>query len=462
MRLTSLILSLAMATGLPALAQTEAPPAEEALTDPVTTFALENGMQVVVVEDHRAPVVVHMVWYKAGSADEIPGTSGVAHFLEHLLFKGTETLEPGEFSATVALNGGSDNAFTSFDETAYHQRIAADRLGLMMQMEADRMVNLQLDEEDILTEREVIIEERNMRVENDPGSLFREQTMAAQYLNHPYGRPIIGWRHEMTQLDLDDALEFYNRNYAPNNAILVVAGDVTPDEVRTLAEEHYGPIPPNPELGERVRPQEPPQTAARRMVFEDPRVATPYVTRSYLAPERDPGAQEEAAALTILAEVLGGGQTSVLTQTLQFQQQKAVYTTAYYAGTSYDDTAFGLVIVPAPGVTLPEAEEALDATLAQFMQDGVDAEQLERIKFQIRAAEIYNRDDPARTARRYGQALTAGLTVEDVQAWPQVLEAVSAEDVMAAAKKVFDPKASVTGYLTTPPDAGQAPKEITQ
>ena len=181
-----------------------------------------------------------------------------------------------------------------------------------------------------------------------------------------------------------------------------------------------------------------------------------------MAPERDPGAQEEAAALTILAEVLGGGQTSVLTQKLQFEQQKAVYTTAYYGGTSYDDTAFGLVIVPAPGVTLEEAEEALDATLAQFMEDGVDADQLERIKFQIRAAEIYNRDDPARTARRYGQALTAGLTVEDVQQWPQVLEAVTAEDVMAAAKSVFDPKASVTGYLTTPPDAGQAPKEITQ
>ena len=205
----------------------------------VSTFALDNGMDVVVIEDHRAPVVVHMVWYRAGSADERPGASGVAHFLEHLLFKGTDTLAPGEFSATVAANGGSDNAFTSFDTTAYHQRVAADRLGLMMKMEADRMVNLRLSEADILTEREVIIEERNMRVENSPGALFREQKNAALYLNHPYGTPVIGWRHEMEQLDLDDALAYYRQFYAPNNAILVVAGDVTPEQVEAVA---AGPV----------------------------------------------------------------------------------------------------------------------------------------------------------------------------------------------------------------------------
>src|SRR6056297_1086511 len=233
----------------------------------VTTFTLDNGMEVVVIEDHRAPVVVHMVWYRAGSSDEPPGTSGIAHYLEHLLFKGTDTLEPGEFSSTVAKNGGSDNAFTSDDYTAYFQRIAADRLGLMMQMESDRMVNLRLTEEDIATELNVIIEERNQRVENNPAALFREQKSALQYLNHPYGDPIIGWQHEMSNLGMEDALDFYKTYYAPNNAVLIVAGDVEPNEVRALAETHYGKIPANPDLSERSRPQEPRQMAERRMIL---------------------------------------------------------------------------------------------------------------------------------------------------------------------------------------------------
>jgi len=206
--------------------------------DQVTNFMLDNGMEVVVIEDTRAPVVVHMVWYRAGSADEPPGISGIAHYLEHLLFKGTKTMEPGEFSSIVAKNGGRDNAFTSYDYTAYFQRVAADRLELMMRMESDRMVNLQISDEDIATERDVIIEERNQRVENSPGALFREQHNAAQFLNHRYGVPIIGWQHEMLGLGLKEAKDFYHRFYAPNNAVLVVAGDVRPDEVRALAETY--------------------------------------------------------------------------------------------------------------------------------------------------------------------------------------------------------------------------------
>ncbi|MDJ0821735.1 MAG: pitrilysin family protein [Paracoccaceae bacterium] len=425
--------------------------------DTVSTFLLDNGMEVVVIEDHRAPAVVHMVWYRAGSSDEPRGSSGIAHFLEHLMFKGTTTREAGEFGRIVAANGGRDNAFTSFDYTGYFQRVAADRLGLMMEMEADRMVNLQLTPEDILTEREVIIEERNQRVENDPGALFREQRRAAQYLNHPYGVPIIGWRHEMEELDMDDAMAFYDRFYAPNNAILIVAGDVTADEVRVLAQEHYGPLPANPDLTPRMRADEPPQLAERRMVFEDPRVAQPYVMRTYLAPERDPGEQEKAAALTLLAEVLGGGQTSVLTRKLQFETQQAVYTSAFYSGTSLDDTNFGLIIVPSEGIDLPAAEAALDQAVAEFLDEGVDAAQLERIKFQLRAQQIYARDNADRLARRYGRALTAGLTVADVQAWPDILQAVTEEDILAAAREVFDRKNAVTGYLT-----GPSTPEVTQ
>ena len=439
-----------LSTPLALIAALTLPGAAHATDDLVTDFMLDNGMQVVVIEDHRAPVVVHMVWYKAGSADETPGTSGVAHFLEHLLFKGTDTMAPGELSATVAANGGTDNAFTSFDYTAYFQRVASDRLGLMMRMEADRMRNVRLTEADILTEREVIIEERNQRTENSPQALFREQTTAAQYLNHRYGVPVIGWRHEMVTLDLDAALDYYRTFYAPNNAILVVAGDVTPDEVRDLANEHYGPIPANPDLPERSRPQEPPQTAERRLTFRDPRVAQPFVTRSYLAPERDSGAQEKAAALVMLAEVLGGGQTSYLNEKLAFEQKKALYVSAYYRGTSLDDTMFGLYIVPAPGVSLDEAEKALDDTIQQFLIDGVEDETLTRIKMQLRAAQIYDRDNVQALARRYGAALTQGLTVADIQAWPDVLAAVTEDDIIAAAREVFVPQSSVTGWLMAP------------
>ncbi len=413
----------------------------------VTSFTLRNGLEVVVIEDNRAPVVTHMLWYRVGAADEEPGKSGIPHFLEHLLFKGTETLAPGEFSATVAANGGRDNAFTSNDYTAYYQRVAADRLELMMRMESDRMRNIRLTPDNIRTERDVILEERNQRTENNPSALLNEQMNAAQYLNHRYGVPIIGWKHEMQTLDLDDALSFYETYYSPNNAILVVSGDVEPERVRALAEKYYGVIPANPDLPERVRPTEPPQTSERRMTFHDPRVAQPYVSRSYLAPERNAGDQKEAAALTLLAEILGGGTTSVLAEYLQFEAQKAVYVAAYYRGMSLDATTFDFIVVPAAGVSLEEAEAALDRAVADFMNEGIDAEQLARLKMQIRASEIYARDDVESTANRYGRALTQGLTIADVQEWPRILEAVSAQDILAAAKSVLDKRRSVTGWL---------------
>jgi zinc protease len=251
----------------------------------------------------------------------------------------------------------------------------------------------------------------------------------------------------MEELDLEDALSFYELYYSPNNAILVVSGDVEPDAVRTLAEKYYGVIPANPDLPERLRTQEPPQTAERRLIYRDARVAQPYVSRSYLAQERDPGAQEEAAALTILAEILGGGTTSFLAEKLQFDTQVATYTGAFYRGATLDDTSFSVVAVPAAGVTLQQAEDAMDAALASFMETGVDAAQLDRIKLQIRAEQIYARDDAESVANRYGQSLAIGLTVQDVQDWPRLLEAVTADDIMAAAEKVFDKRQSVTGWL---------------
>jgi zinc protease len=434
---------LLMPLGLGMLAATSA------LADKVTTFTLQNGLEAVVIEDHRAPVVTHMMWYKIGSADEPRGKSGIAHFLEHLMFKGTETVAPGAFSATVEAQGGNDNAFTYYDYTGYFQRVAADRLELMMTMEADRMRGLILSEDNVKTERAVIIEERAQRTDSDPGSLFGEQRRAAQYLNHPYGTPVIGWKHEAEALTREDALSFYHTYYAPNNAVLVVAGDVNPDEVKAMAEAHYGPVAPTPGLGERHRVTEPPQLAERRLTMADPRVAQPYVIRSYLAPERNSGAQKQAAALTVLAELLGGNSTtSLLARALQFgDAPKAIYTSASYDGLSLDISDFGFVAVPTPNTSLADLEAAVDGVLADFLKNGVDQVAFDRIKRQLRAAEIYARDNVDGLARKYGTALTSGLRVADVQAWPEILQAVTPEEVLAAAREVLNRNNAVTGWL---------------
>jgi zinc protease len=427
-----------------------------ALADDVTTYKLKNGMDIVVIEDHRAPVVTQMVWYRIGAADEPPGHSGIAHFLEHLMFQGTETMAAGEFSATVEANGGNDNAFTSWDYTAYFQRVAADRLGLMMQMEADRMRHLQLTEEDVDTERQVILEERGQRTDSDPGSLFNEQMAAAQFLNHPYGIPVIGWRREMEQLSRQDALDFYKANYAPNNAILVVAGDVQPEAVLKLAEETYGALEPSSDIKPRTRPQEPPQLAERRLAMQDQRVSEPYMIRTYLAPRRVSGDQKAAASLTILAELLGGNPTSsLLARKLQFEQKVAVWSAAFYDGTSVDPDTFGLYVTPVPGVSLADAEAAMDKVLAQFLKDGPDPDEFARIKTRISADEIYARDNAGALARDYGQALAVGLTVRDVQDWPKVLQDVTIEDVMAAARDVLNRDQAVTGWLEPKAEAAQ-------
>lgn len=433
-----------------------APPALAAKNEAVSSFTLDNGLQVVVIEDHRAPAVTHMVWYKIGAADETAPHSGIAHFLEHLMFQGTHNLAPGEFSATVEALGGNDNAFTSWDYTAYFQRVAADRLDVMMKMEADRMQGLNLSEEDVDTEREVILEERSQRTDSDPGSLMTEQMRAAQYLNHPYGRPIIGWRQEMEQLSRQDALNFYKANYAPNNAIVVVAGDVTPEAVKALAQEYYGPLAPSENVTRKARPQEPPKLAERRLVMTDDRVSQPSLARSYLAPERDPGDQRSAAALTILAEYLGGNATtSLLARKLQFESPVAVYTGAGYDGTAVDDTTFSLYAVPLPGKSLQDVETAMDKVLADFLAQGIDAQDFARIKTQIRAAQIYARDSARGLAQDYGESLTVGLTLQDVEDWPDILQSITPDEVMAAAKSVLDRKASVTTWLSQTEEAAQ-------
>ncbi len=425
--------------------------AAPSVAENISQFELDNGLEVVVIEDHRAPVVVQTLWYKVGSADEAPGKSGIAHFLEHLLFKGTENLKSGEFSETVTRNGGSDNAFTSWDYTAYYQRIASDRLELIMRMEADRMRNVRMSEEEVATERQVILEERSLRVDSDPSALFREQLRASQFLNHHYGIPIIGWRHEMEELSREDALAFYDLYYAPNNAILVIAGDVDPDEVHKLAQKYYGPIAPSYDLPPRVRPQEPPQLAERRLSFSDPRISQAVVSRQYLAPERNSGDQKEAAALTLFAELLGGNMsTAYLAKKLAIDDPKAVFVGAFYNGTTIDYGSLDLVIVPLPNVGLQEAEDLLDMAVADFLEAGVDHDELARLKAQLRASEIYERDNVGSLSRRYGQELAIGLELKDIQSWNDELQAVTAEEIIAAAKKVLNRNNSVTGWQMPP------------
>jgi len=286
-------------------------------------FTLANGMQVVVIPDHRAPVVTHMVWYKVGAADEPKGVSGIAHFLEHLMFKSTDKIAVGEFSKIISRLGGQDNAFTGQDVTSYHQRISKERLATLMVMEADRMANLRLTKEEVATERQVILEERRSRIDNNPAALLDEQMNAALYLSHPYGIPVIGWEHEMAMLSREDALRFYKHYYAPNNAILIVAGDVAPEEVKALAEETYGKVPANPEVGARKRPQEPAHIATRRLVLKDARAGNASLHRYYVAPSYTTAKPGEAESLELLMKIVADGSTSRLYKKLVVEDKIA-------------------------------------------------------------------------------------------------------------------------------------------
>jgi zinc protease len=417
-------------------------------SQPPATFTLGNGLKVVVIPDHRTPVVTQMIWYKVGSADETPGKSGLAHFLEHLMFKGTSKHPAGQFSQTVLKIGGNENAFTSTDYTGYFQRVPRDQLGSMMEFEADRMTGLILKDENVLPERDVVLEEYNMRVANNPEARLTEQIMAALYLNHPYGRPVIGWHHEIEKLDREDALAFYKRFYAPNNATLVIAGDVDEKDVRPMAERTFGPVPPQPSIpARRLRPQEPTPVAPRTVTLADPRVEQPNMKRFYLVPSATTAAAGESPALDVLAQLMGNGSNSYLYRALVIDKSLAVSAGAGYQGTSLDATQFTISVAPKPGVEFTQVEQAVDRVVADVGQNTIPAEDLERVKTQLIAEAIYAQDNQATLARWYGAALTIGLSVEDIRSWPDRIRAVTAEQVSAAARKWLDKKRSVTGYL---------------
>jgi zinc protease len=417
-------------------------------SDPPASFTLGNGLNVVVIPDHRTPVVTEMIWYKVGSADETPGKSGLAHFLEHLMFKGTSKHPAGEFSQTVLRIGGNENAFTSTDYTGYFQRVPRDQLASMMEFEADRMTGLILKDENVLPERDVVLEEYNMRVANNPEARLAEQIMAALYLNHPYGRPVIGWHHEIEKLNREDALAFYRRFYAPNNATLVIAGDVDVAEVRPMAERAFGPVPAQPAIpAQRMRPQEPEPVAPRTVTMADPRVEQPSLRRYYLVPSATTAAAGESPALDVLAQLMGGGSNSYLYRALVLDHPLAVSASAGYQGTALDPTQFMISVSPKPGVEFAAIEQVVDSVISDVGQNAVRAEDLERVKTQLIAEAIYAQDNQATLARWYGAALTTGLSIEDIRSWPDRIRAVTSEQVRAAAQKWLDKKRSVTGYL---------------
>ncbi len=412
----------------------------------VTTGRLDNGLDIVVIPDHRAPVVTHMVWYRNGSADDPVGKSGIAHFLEHLMFKGTAANPAGRFSELVADLGGQENAFTSNDFTAYFQRIPKEHLPVCMAYEADRMKNLVLTDEVVAPERDVVLEERRMRTDADPAELLDEAMQAAVFTSHPYGKPVIGWQHEIEGLERTDAFDYYERFYTPENAILIVAGDVDPQVTIALAGEHYGPVPPFGATPKRRRPQEPKPTTRRQVSLADPKVEQPRYQRMHLVPSYRTAKPGEAEALEVLSFLLGGGQTSVLFKTLVMGDKVAVAAGTHYMGTALDETRFFLYAVPVPGVGLDTLERAIEAIIGKLARVGFNEADIARAKTRLIAEAIYARDSQTTLANWYGASLTTGMSLDDIARWPDRIEAVTADEVRQALAHL-DRRLAVSGYL---------------
>ena len=410
------------------------------------SFVLNNGLTVVVVEDYRAPVVTHMVWYKVGSADEPTGASGIAHFLEHLMFKGTKRFKPGEASKIIAKNGGNENAFTSYDYTAFYQTVSPDKLSVVMDIESDRMQNLQLSDNDILAERDVVLEERRTRTDNSDAALFREQVNAAMYLTYPYRVPIIGWANEIKRLNKEMALTFYDRWYAPNNAILVVAGAVAGEDVKELAEIYYGVI-PKKQLEQRRRVQEPPQIAARRLTMDSEQVGQASWSRRYRAPSYKYGKTHHTYALQVLNKIIGGGTTSRLYRSLVVENHLAVSAGSWYRAENIGPSVFGFYASPQDGISIEKLENSVDSVINSVVNGGVSQEEVDDAKTQLQRSAVFAKDSVTAPARTIGSALATGRSIQDIESWPDKVSEVTRDDVIAAAKWVLRIRHSLTAVL---------------
>jgi zinc protease len=424
--------------------------AGDATAEPrVSTFTLANGLQVAVIPDHRVPVVTHMVWYRTGAADDPWGSSGIAHFVEHLMFKSTGKLKSGEFTRTITRLGGRDNAVTTHDTTSYFQRVAKEHLRTVMELEADRMANLSFVEEEVQVERGVIQEERRSTVDGNPLTVLSEQMLAVLYPNHPYGRPPLGWANEMAKLSREDAASFYRRSYAPNNAVLVVAGDVTGEEVRSLAQATYGANKPNPEAIRRPRPQEPASIVSRRVTLEDARAGPTVLVRFYHVPSFPSARKDEAEGLELLAHTLGGDDTSRLYR--HFVAGGLASTAGVtYLGNGLDSGRLAFILIPLPEVHVQEAEKALDAIIDDVRQKGITKEELDRAKVSLEARRVFESDNQMTLARRYGEGLALGRSIADLDAIPRRIQQMSLDAVGRVAREFLVPQRTVTGILKQP------------
>ena len=435
------------------LAATLTPPA---LATPFET-TLANGMKLIVKEARRAPSVVHMVWYRAGAMDEPDGVSGVAHVLEHMMFKGTGEVGPGEFNKRVAAVGGRDNAFTGKDYTAYFQQVPPAHLPAMMALEADRMKNLVLTDDEFARELEVVKEERRLRTDDQPRALVFEQLMATAYQAHPYRRPVIGWMPDLEAMQPEDARTWYRRWYAPNNAYLVVVGDVDHRAVFRDAERHYGAIPAAKLPPRRISP-EPAQRGPRASVVKAP-AELPYLAMAWHVPAlRDPAGDREAYALDVLAAVLDGYDGARLTRRLVRDQQIAVSAGASYDTGNRGPALFYLHAVPAAGTTPEALATALRAELQRIRDEGISEQELARVKTQAIAAQVYKRDSLMGQAMEIGYLESAGLSWRDEQQLLDGLRAVTAAEVQAVAKRHFDDAALSTARLEPQPLGEKRPR----
>lgn len=418
---------------------------------------LANGLRVIVKEDPRAPTAVHMVWYRVGAMDEVSGTSGVAHVLEHMMFKATRNLKPGEFNQRVAAAGGRDNAFTSLDYTAYFQQVPNGRLGEMMALEADRMANLIIDPVEFAKEIKVVMEERRMRTEDKPQSKVYEALMAAALAEHPYRRPIIGWMNDLQNMTAEDVKDWYRRWYSPNNAYVVVVGDVKKEDVFRLAEKSYGRIPQR-SLQPRKPQQEPEQKGIKRVAVKAP-AKLPYVAMAYRVPHLlDPAKDREPYALEVLSGVLDGHDAARLARNLVRGSKVAVSAGAGYDGTSRGESLFLLDGMPAEGRSAADLEQALRAEIERVKKDGVAAEELQRVKTQLIAAQVYKRDSMMAQAMEIGGIEAVGLTWRDLDTILERIRSVTAEEVQAVAKRYFVDDSLTVAVLDPQPLGEQAPR----
>ncbi len=421
---------------------------------------LRNGLKVIVKEDHRAPVIVQQVWYRAGSMDEKTGATGVAHVLEHMMFKGTRSVPAGEFSKRIAAAGGRENAFTSHDYTAYFQQLHKSKLALAMQLESDRMQNLQLTDAEFGKEIKVVMEERRMRTDDEPHSLLSEKLMAAAYQEHPYQHPVIGWMSDLQALGAGEAREWYRNWYAPNNATLVVGGDVKASEVFALAQHYYGGIPAH-KLPARKNLDEPPQIGVKRIVVKAP-AQLPHMVMAYHTPVlRDPAQDWQPYALEVLAGVLDGNESARLNKALVREQQLASSVGAGYDSTSRGPGMFILEGTPSEGKNVAELEAGLRAQISQLVQDGVNEDELKRVKAQVTASEVYKLDSLFYQAMQIGQLESIGLSYKTIPLMLQKLQAVTAQQVQEVAREFLkDDNLTVATLDPQPLSADQKNKKM--